>query len=273
VNSESDISVDAIQPLDEDSAVARYRQISDQLVSLMQDSRPGSRLPSEHEIVHRLGVSRATATQALRDLEKRGLVYRRQGRGTFVADTDRAIRTNRSGTLPSFSEDLRRSGKATNEQVISFEAVAPPADIAATLLLGGDDLAWRVERVIVSNGEPVVHLTSWIPQRNAPALDPAAIESSSLYEQLSTTAGSAGRPCSADEQWSAASAPANIAALLEVPRAVPVMRVTRTAYHHDQSPAEYVVSYVRGETFAVSISIDAHQHSGRVLNQLAVVAP
>ena len=271
MNTESHISVDAIQPLDKDSAVARYRQISDQLASLMQDSRPGSRLPSEHEIVHRLGVSRATATQALRDLEKRGLVYRRQGRGTFVADTDRAIRSNRSGTLPSFSEDLRKSGKTTNERVISFEAVAAPADIATTLRLGGDDLAWRVERVIVSNGEPV--LTSWIPQRNAPALDPAAIESSSLYEQLSTTEGSAGRPCSADEQWSAASAPADIAALLEVPRAVPVMRVTRTAYHHDQSPAEYVVSYVRGETFAVSISIDAHQHSGRVLNQLAVVAP
>lgn len=273
MNPESRISVDEIQPLDKDSPLARYSQISDQLARLMQDSRPGSRLPSEHEIVHRLGVSRATATQALRDLEKRGLVYRLQGRGTFVADTDRAIRYALSGILPSFSEDLRKSGRSTNERMISFGAVAAPADIATTLRLTADDLAWRVERVIASNGEPVVHLTSWIPQRNAPALEPAAIESSSLYEQLSTTEGSAGRPCAADEQWSAASAPADTAALLGLPRGVGLMRVTRTAFHHDQSPAEFVVSYVRAETFAVSISIDAHHHSGRALHQLAVVVP
>lgn len=269
---DADLPVSSLSPLDTESPVARYRQISDQLAGLIQDVRPGSRLPSEHELVHHLGVSRATATQALRDLEQRGLVSRRQGRGTFVADTDRAIRSNRPGTLPSFSEDLRKSGKVTSERVISFETVVAPVDVATTLGLERTAPVWRIERVIVSDGQPVVHVTSWLPHAHYPELDASAIESSSLYEQLASARGSAGRPCFADEHWSAASAPATIAPHLEVPRDVPVMRVTRTAYLHDQTPAEYVISHVRGETFAVSMRIDSHHHSSRVLGQLAAVS-
>ena len=264
-----ELLVTELQPLDVDSPVSRYRQIADQLARLILDARPGVRLPSEHELVAHLGVSRATATQALRELEQRGVVYRRQGRGTFVADTDRAIRSNRAGTLPSFSDDLRNAGHSTSERVIELVEVDAPDDVAAALELADGARVWRLERVIVSDGEPVVHVTSWLPTAVFGALDREAIEQTSLYEQLETAPGSPGRPCFADEHWSAASAPASIAALLEVTRGVPVMRVTRTAYLHDQSRAEYVLSYVRGETFAVSMRIDAHEHHGRVLEHLS----
>ena len=266
---EEGLGAELLQPIDPASPVTRYKQISDQIASLILDVRPGVRLPSEFEIVSRLGVSRATATQALRDLEQRGLVYRRQGRGTFVADTDRAIRTNQPGILPSFSEDLRKAGRVTRERVIALEIVPAPDEVASALgLLTGEDV-WRVERVIVSDDEPVVHVTSWLPCSVFSTLTRSAIEESSLYEQLATVNGSPGRPCFADEHWSAASAPATTAPLLELATDMPVMRVVRTAYLHDQTPAEYVISYVRGETFAVSIHIDAHNHGGRVLSQLA----
>lgn len=267
---EQSLPVSELSALDPHSPVARYRQISDQLARLVQDMRPGLRLPSEHELMRHLGVSRATATQALRDLEQRGIVYRRQGRGTFVADTDRAIRSSVSGTLPSFSEDLRKAGRTTSERVISLTRMTAPYDVSSTLDLGADDSVWRIERVIVSDGEPVVHLTSWLPVTLFPALDAEAIEATSLYEQLEQTPASPGRPRFADEHWSAASAPKPTAALLEIPNNVPVMRVLRTAYLVDQSPAEHVISYVRGETFAVFMRIGAHSAGGRVLEQLAV---
>lgn len=266
-----DLGVDILAPIDPESPVARYRQISDQLASKILDVRPGVRLPSEFDIVARLGVSRATATQALRDLEQRGLVYRRQGKGTFVADTDRAIRTNRVGTLPSFSEDLRKAGRSTRERVIALEILGAPTEVASALALKLGDDVWRVERVIVSDGEPVVHVTSWLPWSLFAPLTRSAIEESSLYEQLRTVAGLPGRPCFADEQWSAAAAPPTTASLLELSKGAPVMRVVRTAYLHQETPAEYVISYVRGETFAVSISIDAHHDAGRLVSQLSSV--
>lgn len=269
--SDENLPVSALATLDEDSAVPRYRQISDQLAQLILDVRPGARLPSEHELVAHLRVSRATATQALRDLEQRGLVYRRQGRGTFVADNDRAVRSDRLGQLPSFSEDLRQAGKTTSERVVAFDRIPAPHEALRALLLQPGAEVWRVERVIVSDDEPVVHVTSWLPCALYPALTAALIEATSLYEHLESTPGR-GRPCSADEQWSASSVPSHTAKLLELPRASPVMKVERTAFLHDQTPAEYVVSYVRGETFVVSVHIRAHDH-GRMLEPVVLSAP
>lgn len=263
------LGAENLTPLDVNSPVARYRQISNQLAELILDVHPGARLPSEFDIVARLGVSRATATQALRDLEQRGLVYRRQGRGTFAADSDRAIRSNQAATLPSFSEDLRAAGRTTHERVIAFDKVGAPAEVAAALAIDRDDEVWRIERVIVGDGEPVVHVLSWLPCTVFASLTPSAIEKSSLYEELQTASGTPGRPSVADEEWSAAAAPPAIARLLELRTGVPVMRVVRTAYLGDRTPAEFVVSYVRGETFSVSIHIDSARDRSRVLSHVS----
>lgn len=45
----------------------------------------GARIPSEAQLVARLGVSRMTVHIALRDLSAEGVLTRRQGTGTFVA--------------------------------------------------------------------------------------------------------------------------------------------------------------------------------------------
>lgn len=269
----SAIGVDVLRPVDPASAVALYRQIADQLAGAIEGATPGTRLPSEPEIVTRLGVSRATATQALRDLEHRGLVYRRQGKGTFVANTGPVIRTDRTPVLPSFSEDLRNAGRQTRERVVVLR-IEPASDAVVTALgLRPRQDVWHVERIIVGDDEPAVHVISWLPCAVFDRLTEPAIEGSSLYEQLRRPDGSPGRPCSADEQWSAAVAPARTASLLELSAGMPAMRVLRTAYLHDGTPAEYSVSYVRGETFAVSIQLDAHQHLTQGVRQLWGVSP
>jgi GntR family transcriptional regulator, arabinose operon transcriptional repressor len=48
--------------------------------------QPGERVPSEAELVERFGVSRITVSRAMRDLKQAGLVERRPGSGTYVAE-------------------------------------------------------------------------------------------------------------------------------------------------------------------------------------------
>lgn len=59
---------------------------------------PGQRLPTEAELMHQYGVSRTTVTRTLRDLEHRGIIWRRQGSGTFVKVVEQA-KTDQLGMI------------------------------------------------------------------------------------------------------------------------------------------------------------------------------
>ena len=63
-----------------------YEQVAEQITAWIQDNglAPGDRIPPERELASRLGVSRATLSQALVALEVIGVVEVRHGDGTTV---------------------------------------------------------------------------------------------------------------------------------------------------------------------------------------------
>jgi GntR family transcriptional regulator len=65
-----------------------YQQIVDGLKREVSEGRlkPGAPLPSFRQLAEDLLVSVITVKRAYEDLEREGIVYRRQGLGTFVAD-------------------------------------------------------------------------------------------------------------------------------------------------------------------------------------------
>jgi len=70
------------------SGVPFYRQVIDQIGDMVRSGtlQPGSRLASVRELALQLQVSLITVRRAYADLESAGLIVRRQGQGTFVAD-------------------------------------------------------------------------------------------------------------------------------------------------------------------------------------------
>jgi GntR family transcriptional regulator len=73
--------------LSDATGVPFYRQIEDQLASLIRAGRlaPGTPLPSVRVLAAQLLVSVITTRRVYDDLEREGLVESRQGQGTFVA--------------------------------------------------------------------------------------------------------------------------------------------------------------------------------------------
>lgn len=69
----------------------KHKQLFEELGRAIQRGAfvPGQRLPTEAELMQQYGVSRTTVTRTLRDLEHRGVIWRRRGSGTFVKEVER----------------------------------------------------------------------------------------------------------------------------------------------------------------------------------------
>ena len=77
----------------------RYQEIEAWLREIILKGRAGEAIPSEVEIAASFDVSRMTARQAVLNLMREGLVDRRRGAGTFIADNPLH---RREGVLLSF---------------------------------------------------------------------------------------------------------------------------------------------------------------------------
>lgn len=81
--------------------------------------RAGDRIPAERELSAHLGVSRAVVRDAFRDLEMRGLISRRPGRGTLVTQIPRPeVHAGLLGTMDGSTRMLR--------EVMDLRAVVEP---------------------------------------------------------------------------------------------------------------------------------------------------
>ena len=81
----------------------------------------GDLLPSEAELCRALDISRNTARQAIGELEDEGLVVRKRGKGTFVADPN----SNRRGVRYSFTTEVSSLGKTPSSTLVDFGVVIP----------------------------------------------------------------------------------------------------------------------------------------------------
>lgn len=73
---------------DDETIAPLYAVIKQRIADAIKDGslKPGDRVPSESELVQQFDVSRMTANRALRELQTAGILVRRAGSGTFVAE-------------------------------------------------------------------------------------------------------------------------------------------------------------------------------------------
>jgi GntR family transcriptional regulator of arabinose operon len=67
-----------------------YERIKHYLITEIQQQewKPHDKLPSENELTKQFSVSRITVKKAMSDLVEDGIIYRVQGKGTFVSESD-----------------------------------------------------------------------------------------------------------------------------------------------------------------------------------------
>ena len=93
-----------------------YQQIVDGVGRAVSEGKlePGSALPSFRALASELLVSLITVKRAYEELERDGIIFRRQGLGTFVADRgDSASRAAKSkAAIQHFETEAREAAEA-----------------------------------------------------------------------------------------------------------------------------------------------------------------
>lgn len=220
-----------------------YRQISDALREEIQNLyKAGDVLPAEADLAQRFKVNRHTLRRAVDELVADGLVVRRHGKGVFVLEPtiDYAIKPGTRVT-----ETLEALGLTTQSRVIRKQVVPARGGVAARLnLTDGTDVIF-LETLREADGKPFCVISHFLPLMGFSAVL-ESYDGDSLHGFLEAHCGTQVRRY--ESLISAVIPEVDDAALLNVPRHLPVLRVKSVNLAiTSQKPVEYAVTRFRGD--------------------------
>jgi Transcriptional regulators len=148
--------------------------LRDQIIS---DYKPGEKIPAEVELVEEFDVSVITIKKALEILVNEGLIYRRRGKGTFVAEKKIS---SESSKLTSATELFKKSGHCSS--IVVLECQIEKTGVYRAKLLGcnEDDQVIRLSRLRSLDSEAYSYEVNYLPLGFFPSLQ-NSYKSGSLY--------------------------------------------------------------------------------------------
>lgn len=212
--------------------------------------QPGMKIPSENEMAREFDLSVGTIKKALGVLVNEGVLFRRQGQGTFIAQPDfsrsfiRFFRYGMTGGKPS---------EVPGSRILKFEIVRADTEVADILKLGPEEKVYRIKRVRTLLDKPFAVEELYLPYDKFQGIDKIALGNKLLYPIYS-------REFSvpviwADEYLQPETIRQDTAAMLEVDERTPVICIERIAYTYGDLPVEFRRSICVGKNFQYHIVI------------------
>lgn len=161
---------------------ATYLELADDVATALGDVGPGVRVVSEHELAAERGVSRPTARAALQELERRFLVRRIRGAGTFThRRVDYVISPD---VAPSASITLQRAQAKFSLHIRQVRQISADADLAEVLQIAAGEQVAEIVRITRLDGVIAALATAHVPLSLAPGIHDHAVDGVSLYRVL-----------------------------------------------------------------------------------------
>src|SRR5262245_59490264 len=134
--------------IDRQSPLPFYYQLSEILERgiIAGSWEPDEKLPSEFELCERFSLSRSSVRQALDRLDRRGLITRRKGYGTFVRRTQPGLWLLQSAD-GFFQEEVDRLGRTVTSTIVRSELGPLPMWACDALELDPGSSGATLERI------------------------------------------------------------------------------------------------------------------------------
>jgi len=175
------VAAPSVITIDRTSPVPLYFQLAQHFEAAIRSGalKVGSRLDNEVQLAERLGLSRPTVRAAFQYLSNKGLVVRKRGAGTLVANE----RIDRDVELTSLYDDLAAAGRSPGTKVIRNEVTHATDAVAAALQLPEPAMVVSLERIRLADGEPIALMHNFLPT-GLVHLSIDMLEQHGLYELL-----------------------------------------------------------------------------------------
>src|SRR5512141_3093369 len=146
--------------IDRMSPVPLYHQLAEQLSHAITvgQLQPGDPFENEIAVAERLQVSRPTVRRAIQEMVDHGLLVRRRGLGTTVANR----KVHRQAELTSLFDDLAREGRTPHTTVLEHQLLEDEVAAAALDLPPHSPMLSTV-RVRLAGDVPLAILHNWLP--------------------------------------------------------------------------------------------------------------
>lgn len=240
--------------IDRDSPLPLYHQIKESIRGQITLLKPHTQIPSEQELMATYKVSRGTVQKAISELANEGVLYRVQGKGTFVAPVQISQSLSR---ISSFAEELIKLGMKPGVRHARIDRVSADAIVAHSLQVDELTPLWRIERLRLADSEPIALTTSFIPVSMAPTLPEEEGVGISIYQTLAEKFDI--RLVSSCDQYQAVPAGEYVAEALGVPQGSPILRLERIAYTDGHVPVEFNIAEVRGDRYVLNVGINVEE--------------
>ncbi|PID85447.1 MAG: hypothetical protein CSA11_07850 [Chloroflexi bacterium] len=129
---------------------------------IQDDAFIEGKIPSETELAADLGVSRTTIRDALSRLENEGVVFRKQGAGTFVNEAGLQIKS-RLDEIWAYEEMLAVHGYTPSVRILDVTCHPADAKTAADLNIAEGDELIVARKLFLADNQPVILSYNYVP--------------------------------------------------------------------------------------------------------------
>jgi GntR family transcriptional regulator len=211
----------------------------------------GELLPTEEQLGKLFSVSRITVRRAMASLQNAGLIERGAGRRTVVKPLGKPLKM----PMASVISNIAAYGAQTVAKVVEFGYGPAPAFLRERLW-EGDKPVQRAVRIRSQEGQPVMHLTSYVPETLGSTFSKAELDRIPMFKLLTR----AGAHISAGEQIvSATLADPVVARRLEIKVGAALIDLRTMMVDQKARAVEYVEMLAPPERLSLRFELGAEQ--------------
>ncbi len=228
-----------------------YEQMKEVIIQKIHSGEyvSGDCLPGERALMQQYGVSRITIRQAIGALVNEGIVYRKHGKGTFVAEkkVERPL-----ASLLGIAEELTMEDIDVTIDVLKSGIEKPSLEVRKALGLHSDQSVFMVKRLISTQQSPLVIINDYVSESIKYVFDNCILERDIFYVQLEKCGYKIGH---GEQRISAGSAADDEVQLLKCKKNAPILVVKRTTFDTDNNPLIYSNISYRGDKYEYFINL------------------